>query len=292
MVAIGHALLAALFVGTGCSSTLEFRCEDSAACDVPDDRRVCQPTGYCSARDPSCPDGWRYVEHAPEALANTCVEHGDLLGHWAFEDGLGGVAADSSPHGNNGNLIHGPVWSVGVSGGGLKFDGADDQVEMPGIVRFGAMSWSAFAWVNSVDASAVQTRILGAGFDPGYAFLNFGNGRPEVEAYDSLQAFWGVYANAGTSVADTDWHLIGFVIDRERGETRLYIDAAFESRAPQTSAGVFGTDQLVSTVGAFRVGGQNGGAATALEAVIDEVRVYIGVVSELDIRAIYESDAR
>jgi hypothetical protein len=49
---------------------------------------------------------------------------------------------------------------------------------------------------------------------------------------------------------------------------------------------------LVSTLGSFRVGGQNTDPLLAVKAVIDEVRVYLGVVTELDIRAIYEADAR
>jgi hypothetical protein len=54
-----------------------------------------------------------------------------LLGYWSFNEGSGTVAADSSGHGNNGQLMNGPIWVPGRIAGALKFDGVDDYVLVP-----------------------------------------------------------------------------------------------------------------------------------------------------------------
>jgi len=54
-----------------------------------------------------------------------------LMGYWSFNEGSGTVAADTSGHGNNGQLMNGPVWVPGRIAGALKFDGADDYVLVP-----------------------------------------------------------------------------------------------------------------------------------------------------------------
>lgn len=55
----------------GCQSST-FACQSDGAC--PDGR--CEPQGWCSFPDVSCPSGFRFAEHAAQGLAGTCVEVG------------------------------------------------------------------------------------------------------------------------------------------------------------------------------------------------------------------------
>jgi hypothetical protein len=48
--------------------------------------------------------------------------------HWAFEEGSGTTAVDSSGNNNDGTIAGGPIWQDGVVGKCLSFDGSDDQV--------------------------------------------------------------------------------------------------------------------------------------------------------------------
>ncbi|MEQ8847820.1 LamG domain-containing protein [Botrimarina sp.] len=51
----------------------------------------------------------------------------NLIAHWAFDDGAGTVARDSSVGENDASVAAGtPVWVDGVRGGALQFDGATD----------------------------------------------------------------------------------------------------------------------------------------------------------------------
>lgn len=274
---------------TSCSTPLVFTCETSPQCDLESQRGVCEPGGACSLRDDACPEGRRYVDHAPPDLASRCVEYGGLVGHWKFDDGFGGMAADASGLDNVGYLARGPVWTTGISDGALGFDGTDDIVEIPTISTFGTASFSTFVWVKSSDRSFLQARVIGAAFVNGYWFVNFGNGVPELEAYDSLHDFWGVSVNPGTNVADDRWHHLGFVVDREHGESRMYLDGAFQRRETHTSTGDFGIDPATSS--GLRIGGQNETPTLAIAATIDEVRMYTSALDDAAARAVFDADA-
>ena len=202
---------------------------------------------------------------------------------------FGGMAADASGLGNTGYLANGPTWTTGVTAGALGFDGTDDIVEVPTITTFGTASFSAFAWVKSSDRSFLQARVIGISIANGYWYLNFGSGVPELEAYDSLHGYWGVGANAGTDVADDRWHQLGIVVDRERGESRFYLDGAFQAREVHSSPGDFGIDPATSV--GLRIGAQNDTSTLALAATIDEVRVYTRAVDDVLARALFDADA-
>jgi hypothetical protein len=82
--------------------------------------------------------GKEYVLVVTVLLAQTALAAGfdpnndpSLLGYWSFNEGSGTVAADSSGHSNNGQLMNGPTWIPGRIAGALKFDGVDDYVLVP-----------------------------------------------------------------------------------------------------------------------------------------------------------------
>src|SRR5262249_6143253 len=53
-----------------------------------------------------------------------------LLAHWPFDEGSGATAADATGNGNTGTLQGGAIWTSGRFGGGLRFDGVDDYVQI------------------------------------------------------------------------------------------------------------------------------------------------------------------
>ena len=55
----------------------------------------------------------------------------DLVGHWAFDEGQGTIAYDSSGNGHHGTLHGDPQWGVGKINGALELDGDGDYVEVP-----------------------------------------------------------------------------------------------------------------------------------------------------------------
>lgn len=77
-------------------------------------------------------------------------------GYWKLDETTGTVASDSSGNGLNGTLINGPVWTTGKVNNSLKFDGANDEVDLgtPAALQFtGAMSVAAWVYVDSFASS-------------------------------------------------------------------------------------------------------------------------------------------
>ena len=57
----------------GCGGRDAYKCTSSDQCVGNGAAGVCEPSGFCSFPDQSCPGGRKYEEHAGGGLANTCV---------------------------------------------------------------------------------------------------------------------------------------------------------------------------------------------------------------------------
>ena len=68
-MAVGALLGASL----GCVSGSVFQCEQAEDCHDHGTNGVCQPDGYCSFPDDTCPSGQRYGDLAGGSLAGQCV---------------------------------------------------------------------------------------------------------------------------------------------------------------------------------------------------------------------------
>lgn len=69
------------------------------------------------------------------------------VGWWAFDEGIGKIAFDSSLDPDHGDLIGDPQWVEGILGMGLSFDGAGDYVET-GFTE-DLETWTIACWVKS-----------------------------------------------------------------------------------------------------------------------------------------------
>jgi len=67
------ALLGLLAPVLACAGDRVYECGRDEQCVLGGVVGRCEPSGYCSLPDGDCPDGFRYVEEAPESLAGICV---------------------------------------------------------------------------------------------------------------------------------------------------------------------------------------------------------------------------
>lgn len=84
-----------------------------------------------------------------------------LVAHWKLDDGSGDIAMDSAGT-YDGELLNGPVWTYGIVDGALRFDGANDCIEIGSYPElnnpegsFSVTLWANIAgwsgeWVNSM----------------------------------------------------------------------------------------------------------------------------------------------
>lgn len=83
-----------------------------------------------------------------------------LTAYWAFEEGSGTRAEDSSLNNSTGTLTSGPTWVSGKNGKALFFDGVDDYVSIPntsGVTPPNAITIAT--WVKATTTTATQSII-------------------------------------------------------------------------------------------------------------------------------------
>src|SRR3989338_5884576 len=89
-----------------------------------------------------------------------------LVGYWAFDEGSGTTAGDSSGNGNNGTLVNGPTWTAGKVGSqAISFDGSNDY-------------FAVSLWMNGPAAQSNTPFLIG------------------TEASISIQRGWALMSNA------------------------------------------------------------------------------------------------
>src|SRR5439155_4513515 len=84
-----------------------------------------------------------------------------LVAYWKFDEGTGTTAADSSGNGNTGTLVNGPVWTAGIAGNALYFDGIAANVTVLDSNSLDlSNSFTLSAWVNPTVAQNNFTAAL------------------------------------------------------------------------------------------------------------------------------------
>jgi hypothetical protein len=94
---------------------------------------------------------------------------GNLLAEWHFD----GDANDSSGNGNNGT-IYGAIFTSGINGQGLSFDGVDDYVNVPDSPTLNPEHITISAWIlpyKNGDYSSIVNKYHADGY-----FLRIGQG--------------------------------------------------------------------------------------------------------------------
>jgi serine/threonine protein kinase len=208
-----------------------------------------------------------------------------LVGYWAFEEGSGTVAKDSSGNGHDGTLSASVQWSKnGIRGNALRFQNERDMVTVPSSSSLRpASSVTIGAWLKPANAAGkgpFGISILGIGRrgDPWASYCL------KMSARDSDFAKWrfalgdqskGTYGEVGSSVYVTpDWsHVVGtfdgktmdfFVNGVLMGSTRKSGRIGYEP-AP-----------------AFLIGGSFAG-------LVDEICVYNRALSGEEVLRLYRS---
>jgi len=110
-----------------------------------------------------------------------------LIGYWPLNEGTGDVTVDQSEGGHDGTLMGGALWSGGLYGNALSFDGVDDYVlcaerqgDAPGEYPEDLMPdvFSVSCWAN-LTSFAYFSSFIGNGMDTGgdecgFFLYNFG----------------------------------------------------------------------------------------------------------------------
>ena len=212
-----------------------------------------------------------------DILTNNWLADESLLLYLKFDELSGNIAADGSIYERAGQLVNGPTWDTGYSGGALNFDGTDDYIEIPGYKGVsGKSSRTCTAWIKT--AVAPGEILTWGNTDLGRKWIirvnETGTLRAEVQ---------GGYLYGTTPLTDDTWHHIGVVLDSDGtpdiSEVLLYVDGQ-----PETIVSVLdepidtAADQDVA-IGVFTEVG-----VRFFNGLIDDVRIYDVALSEQEIQ--------
>jgi glucose/arabinose dehydrogenase/PKD repeat protein len=205
-----------------------------------------------------------------------------LVAGYAFDDGLGTVAADASGNGIIGTLANGATWAPGRYNGSIAFDGLDDQVDLgnPGSLQLtGSMTISA--WINSdafpVDDAAVVSKRGSVGFQ---LDTTIDRGPRTIGFKLTSTSGAGMYRYGATTMQTAAWYFIAGVYDATAATLSVYINGQLDNGS---LIGTVTTAQQNSSLG-VRIGGTPTGSSR-FDGRIDEVRIYSRALTAAEIQA-------
>ncbi len=220
-------------------------------------------------------DVWSFTTYAEPN-----IEFG-LVARWEFDEGTGDVAYDSIGD-NDGTLVNNPVWTAGKINSALDFHGDDGVYILPSAGTDSPLNiynkdMSISAWVKFRGGGGTIVARAKA------LYITYRLGIQEnkacINTYTQGPGHWSLYAE---QVLDTDvwYHLVG-VFNRDEDLGRIYIDGIKKAEGAMT------TDPLSSDA-PTRIGCRNDTSDFTFDGVIDDVRIYDRVLSDEEIRLLYQ----
>jgi hypothetical protein len=226
--------------------------------------------------------------HREAGVVVTPVDPGseNLVGHWAFDEGSGATAADSSGNNNYGTVVGGAQWVAGKEGGALSFDGVDDMVvvtQTSGLPIYNKGTDNAYSiamWVKGGPQNDMRVFSEGSATS-NTPLLNLGthnSATPTGQFAAYIRPDSGVTLNHPLSQAepfDDTWHHIAWVDDN--GTAVLYVDG-------QLDGGNFNYARGTMALNTTTIGGILRAAPSHwFTGLIDEVFVYNRALSEAEV---------
>ena len=213
--------------------------------------------------------------------ASAAIDPDTLVGLWLFDEGTGGITADISGHGNDGELVKQAQWVQGKFGQGIEFDGVDDGVNCGdiGALDFGTGDFTLCVWVKAAATSAGElgngwSRILDKHYTSGFSLMrSAGGAKVQFEVGGNAQTT--ISAN---SAFDDTWHHIA-AVRVDDTHSRIYIDGELD-----VEGSLVGGDRNNELP--FTIAYDNQGLGGNMKCSLDEVAVFNVALADEDIEEI------
>ena len=213
---------------------------------------------------------WQNSQVAEAAILDP---HPGLVGWWRFDEGVGGVAEDSSGYGNDGT-IYGAGWVDGKHGEALSFDGTNDYVSVDhhSSLDFGLNPFTVSLWVKQIGTSSYYPSYSEGTAIHGLTIHGVGG---RIQGGDGANYF-DVSGMFGEDLRGKGWQFLTITYDGSKFQG--YLNGA----AKKTYDWPYGTGNPTQDLLIGDFWGPN------FEGEIDEVRVYNRDLSATEIQEIFE----
>jgi glucose/arabinose dehydrogenase/PKD repeat protein len=196
-----------------------------------------------------------------------------LVAAWGFNAGTGPTAADSSPNGNTGTLLNGPVWTTGKNGGALQFDGVDDRVRVDDASSLDLTTAGTFeAWVYPTAVPSGWRTILQK--EPEAYFLSASGGESRPVTGGTLGGSCCPQAVAPSALSVNTWTHVAATYDG--GQLRVYVNGT--QVAATLATGSYQVNSGILSIGGNATYGEN------FKGKLDDVRVYNRALTPAEIQ--------
>ena len=233
-------------------------------------------------------DGHLLEPAIPElyATVDVTVREGDLsdglIANWQLDDTSGTTAVDSAGT-NDATLHNGPVWTSGLSNGGLQFDGANDYVSFPESIDLVGSDYSIGIWFKT---SATGTRDLLALTDTatnnhGVLLEQRSNGTLRFLHRSPSGISGGTNIFSTESYNDGAWHQATLVKDATH--IRLYVDGEDVASAAITTSLAGPVKLTLGRLGATL-------SHRYFQGTLDEVRIYDRAITATEATMLVDED--
>lgn len=196
-----------------------------------------------------------------------------LVGYWAFDDGGGTRAEDSSVYNSTGTLTSGPTWTNGKNGKAIFFDGVDDYVDIGNTSAVAPPNAITItAWVKATTTTVTQDIIDDDNNGTIGYFLRITSSGKLFGRINS------VTVTGNTTIQANVWNHVALVYDG--ANVYVYLNGISDA-TPAARTGTITYSGSSKNIGKRPAGG------ALFNGTIDEVRMYDRGLSSSEIYNLY-----
>jgi hypothetical protein len=205
-----------------------------------------------------------------------------LLAHWKLDESTGSIAADATGNGYDGTLTNGPVWSPngGLLLGAIELDGSNDEVIVTGLITEPA-SLTVTGWFKT--SSGTDDEVFSLGDCVGV----------RVNSDGTLHCFYWTGStwrdtSGGSGAQDGDWHHVAYTISDSGSQQKVYLDGTLVQTTTYTDSISYNSLGSNAHIGMHG----DGDYGFAMDGLLDDIRLYSGVLSASDIAMLADQPIR
>jgi hypothetical protein len=225
-------------------------------------------------------DNWGAEVWSTQTWSFTTASSSGLVGYWKFDEGSGTTAYDSSGYGNHGTLVNETVWTSGIMGSALEFNGTNQYVSYPTLYSSSPSAVTVCAWIKS---SLQKSEMIIYHGDNGEFALAAGDVIDREMNFGIKLTDGSWYSIYSSEITPNVWHHIAGTWSKGE-QLIIYIDGELDSAMSVPDYYLCDASGYLPSIGAY-----NRGEDRLFEGIIDHVKIYRIALTPEEIKTEFEA---